>query len=97
MNVIAQGSPRDENGKPTEQQIVCVVYNNTTLEILTTASTHNEAAELSNSYYCDNKIDATSDEVRFMPDTIQPGEIIGMKMNQFESFILNHPNHPLCK
>lgn len=78
------------------QNTVCIVFNYETLEILATAGTHNQACELSTHIYNEKKIDARSDAIRFHSEDINAIDLIGMKCNQFQHFVENNPNHPLC-
>jgi len=91
--IPTSGGNNPVNGLPI-QRTYCVVFERSTLEILATAGTHNDAQEIANSIYVDKKIDAIADEVRFHDDSINPINIIGMKLSQFEQFVTEHPNHP---
>lgn len=79
------------------QLVTCVVFDNQTLEILRTAGTHNDADAIANSLYVDNKIDALTDVVKFFSEELNAINIVGMHLNQFQSFVEMHPDHPLCQ
>ena len=94
--VPSDGGNNSVNGLKI-QLIVCVIYNNETLEILKVAETYNKADEMATHIYNERKIDALSDGLRFYSEELNAINIIGMKLNEFQFFVDNNPNHPLCR
>jgi hypothetical protein len=78
------------------QNVVCVVFDRCSLEILATASTHNEASQISTEMYNDTGQDVVSDEIRYDYESLEASKLVGMKLNQFQWFVDENPNHPLC-
>ena len=94
--IPTSGGKNEVNGLPI-QTVTCVVFDSNTLEILKTINTHNAASEMANSLYVDEKVNALHDVVKFFSDGLNALNIVGMHLNQFESFVNEYPNHPLCK
>lgn len=90
--IPANGGNNPINGLPICNHI-CVIYNNETLEILATAGTHNKAEDLAREFY-HKGVDALASEIIYHDDDIQPGELVGMKMSNFQFFVDNYI-HPL--
>jgi hypothetical protein len=94
--IPTSGGNNKVNGLPI-QTFVCVVFDSTTLEILKTTDTHNAASEMVNNLYVDKKIIALQDVVMFFSEELNAINIVGMFLYQFQSFVNEYPNHPLCK
>jgi hypothetical protein len=96
QNLIqSHGGPNPINGLLV-RSYTCVVYDNDTLEILNTTHTHNSASELATDAYSTLEVDALHVGLSFHDESLNARSIIGMKLNQFEDFVDNYPNHPLC-
>lgn len=95
--IPTSGGNNPVNGLPIQHK-VAIVFNAQTLEILEVHSGHNRAEEAANTIYVRDKIDARADGLNFhMDEPANANGIVGMKLNQFQHFVENNENHPLCK